>query len=559
MLSQLRVKNFILIEEMDISFDEGFSSLTGETGAGKSIFLGALSLLQGKRAEVGLIRSGSNKCIIEGSFVQLSEKVKLLLRQLDLTDDDEPDADNCIIRREISTTGKNRCFINDIPVQLSRLADISEYLIDIHSQHSNLLLGNPEFILQSIDQLLPDGNLPKEYKKRYLHYTESLQQLTKLKKQINDATQALDYDSFRLNELNEAQLTIGEEENLADELKRLQHADDIKAALFETEDRITRDEQGLLVQLNSMLKQLQRVQQHIPDLENIVARIASCQIELKDVCSEVQNMGGSLNADPGRLMEVESRLDRLNKLFDKFHVNSSEKLVALREELNEKIALYNDSSHLLEAAQEQFETSKKELLKTGKRLTKAREKVGNQIAERIVKNLSLLEIPHACVQVQIESSETPLANGLDKVILLFSANSNMPPQPIGSIASGGEISRVMLSLKAIIAEHANMPTILFDEIDTGISGRVADRMGHILRSMGLHMQVIAITHLPQIAARAQHQLMIQKTQTLEGLPTSNIQKLNEDERKHEVARLISGDKITDTSLQAAAELLKAND
>lgn len=553
MLQSLSISNFILIDRLEVTFKSGFTTVTGETGAGKSVFVGALSMLLGRRADTGLIRRGKDKCIIEGFFTDLPEKVREIIQENELEEGDEG---SCTIRREMSTNGRNRCFINDTPVQLATLASISEHLIDIHSQHRNLLLGDADYILTAIDRMLSSTKPKEEYQVSFQKFLVAKKRLEELKEELRHAEEDFDYDSFRFDELSKAGLSEGEEDRIIEEEKILRHAEEIKSILEETEGLFGHDEVGILRRLSVLQRILIPLKEHLPEVADYIVRIDSSQIELGDIASDLARRAEDIEINPRKLAEIEERIDLLNRLFEKYRSTTSTELITLRDELGKKIALFQDSGNALHVAEENYRLEKAKLEATGEKLSAIRSKAGEEIALRIEEGLRLLEIPDASVAFNIENLGEPKPSGYDRVTFLFSANRTLHPKPVGEIASGGEMARLMLSLKALLAEKESLPTILFDEIDNGISGRVADRMGLILRRMGAVMQVIAITHLPQIAARSTQQMCIEKVFPEGGEPATVLRQLSDEERQAEIARLLSGDTITKASLEAAKELLQ---
>ncbi len=552
MLHTLSIDNFITIDHLKVDFQQGFTSLTGETGAGKSVFVGALSLLLGKRAETSSIRFGKNKCVIEATFRQLPPHAKKLIAEQDLEGEDP---DECIVRREIISSGKNRCFVNDTPLPLSSLSHITELLIDIHSQHSNLLLRDDAFIRKAVDRTLPDANILDVYHSVYNRFVETRQRFQDLLQLQRTYEETVDFDSFRYQELCEANLAVGEEEFLFEKIGILQNAAKIKTNLSEAMEILNADERGIADTLISLKRKLTQVCKSYSAVQEYIDRIESIHIELMDITSDLSSHCDSIEEDPLALQNAEERMDLLGKLFTKYRVDSSNALIALRDELAQKLTDTRDLSETIQETEKELEKSRKELDKVAQSLRKQRQEAARKMVDQLNQVISELDLSKSKVILDIRPLEEPQFNGADKITLLFSSSKVMKPQPVGEIASGGEISRLMLALKAILAEHEKLPTIFFDEIDTGVSGRVADKMGIILKNLGKVMQVIAITHLPQIAARGTHQLAIEKEISTEGEPKTNVKKLSTTERQIEVARLISGNIITETGLQAAKELL----
>ena len=552
MLQSLLIKDFIIISHLEVSFEMGFTSITGETGAGKSIFVGALSLLMGRRADSSLIRDGAEKSIIEGLFTDIPYEIQEMLHTLELESGDNSE---CILRREISKSGKNRSFVNDTPVPLSTMEKIAERLIDIHSQHSNLLLGNSLYILSAIDKMLSDSTPLEKYQKVYRDYKRAQNNLIQLRQQLKKASEEYDYDHFRFQEISVANPQANEEDTLQEEEKLLQYADSIKEGLLGASQCLERSETDAI----EALHKLATIVEKLPSSEEYVERIKSCQIELRDIATDFQRRSEAIEADPQRLAEVEERLNLLHHLLDKYHCTSTKELVDFQQQLQQRIELFQDGDLTLKNSEREVQELKIQLNKVAATLTKARKSAVTAMEEAIKNTLKSMELPLAEVSFQLEPSEEPKPTGYDEVNFLFAANNKLPLKPVGEIASGGEMSRLMLALKALLAEKGNLPSILFDEIDTGISGRIADKMGKILRQMGSTMQVIAITHLPQIAARGKFQKNIEKHLDSTGAPITSLRSLSEEERIKEVAALLSGNTITQESIGAAKVLLKNND
>lgn len=556
MLQSLFIKDFIIIDQLEVDFSPGFTSITGETGAGKSVFVGALSLLMGRRAETSLIRQGANKSIIEGVFTDLPAEAKRLILEFEL---ESANSAECIIRREIAHNGRNRSFVNDTPVPLSTMEKIAEQLIDIHSQHRNLLLGNASYILSAVDKMLADKAPLLRYQEAYKRYKTAEKELHELRTQLQKASEEYDYCSFRYNEISQANPKEGEENTLEEEEKLLRYADQLKAGFLEASQWIDGREGNALSAIQESLRNLSSIAEHLPNIAEYIQRIESCSIELSDISADFMRRSDAIEADPQRLPEVEERLDLLQHLLEKYHCASTKELIELQEELLQKINLYQDGDHALHRAEEKCQQLKDVLDKEAKNLTEARHKATIAMEMQIKETLRSMDLPHAEVTFELQVASSPKQSGYDEINFLFASNSSLPQKPVSEIASGGEMSRLMLALKALLAQKESLPTILFDEIDTGISGRIADKMGQLLRKMGSTMQVIAITHLPQIAARGNYQKHIQKQLDDKGMPVTSLLSLSEEERVKEVASLLSGDTITQESLEAAKVLLRNND
>lgn len=554
MLQHLSIKDFIVIDNLEVFFPQGFTSITGETGAGKSVFVGALSMLMGKRADTSLIRHKAGKSIIEGIFTAIPEAARRIIAEEEI---ESEDPSSCVLRRELSRSGKNRCFVNDALVSLATIEKVATHLLDIHSQHRNLLLGDADFILTAIDRMTLDRAPLADYQEAYETHKRALYNLRELKKSLLKASEDFDYDLFRYNELTEANIEEGEEVRLEEEARILRHADEFKSGLFEASHLLNSDDrENALHFLGDALRSIEALTGKLPDLLQYCQRLDSCRIELADIAADFGRRCDEIDADPQRLSFVEARLDLLNRLLGKYHLSSTQELIRLRDTLERQIRLYEDGGKALQEAEAEMNRRREALDRCAEVLTKERKRAADDLAKAIKKILAQLDLPLAEVFFDFQPSEGPLSNGYDKVEFLFSANNKRSLRPVGEIASGGEMSRLMLALKAKMAEKENLPTILFDEIDTGISGRVADKMGKILRQMGENMQVVAITHLPQIAARSNSQKHIEKHLDVHGEPSTSLRSLSEEERQTEIAALLSGDEVTPESIEAAKVLLK---
>ena len=556
MLQLLRIQDFILIDLLEVSFASGFTSITGETGAGKSIFVGALSMLQGRRADSSLVKAGAKRSVIEATFVALPPHVEEWLRQKDLWMEDGA----CVVWREISAMGRSRCFINDTPVPLATLAELGVLLIDIHSQHQNLQLSSNQFQLHIVDRMSDDPQLLPTYKTSYTQYEEATRALEELKSQIARSREEYDYNLFRYQELSDAQLVEGEEEGLLEEETLLRHADEIKSTLYQVQEMLDGESSNVIGQLSGAIRQLEEITSKFPRVESHLERLNSCAIEMRDVARDLASFTEQVDTDPEALAHVSARLDLINTLCQKYHHPDTKGLIALREELHKKVQFCDGQEDLLLEAEKKSAAALKEVQHLGEKLSKTRQSTALKLGKKLSEELRLLEMPHARVEFRVTPLDAPSPTGYDRVEVLFSANGDAELQPVGSVASGGEMARLMLTIKAMLAACDHLPTILFDEIDTGVSGRVADRMGQVLRTMGHHLQVIAITHLPQIAARSEAQMAISKHYNEETERASTeLRTLSPQERKEEVARLISGSVITPVAMAAAQELLQNND
>lgn len=554
MLVNLKIQNYALIESLDINFHDGFSIITGETGAGKSILLGAIGLLLGQRADTRAIRQGASKCIIEASFQMSATDFTKLFEQLEI-DADCYDSD-CVIRRELTSTGKSRAFINDTPVTVTQLKELGEHLIDIHSQHQNLLLSKEDFQLNVLDLLAHNQSLLDEYKTLYHCYRTKLRALQEAKQFIANQQEEEDYITYQLNQLEEANLKAGEDEELEAEQQTLEHAEDIKRALSDAYSAFSSDGNNVIEQLRTAERALQGISRVFSGADDIAERIESTRIELKDIASELDDMGESIEFNPARQQYVEERLSLIYDLEHKHHVESVAELLSVAEELSEKLHTITHSEEHIAKLEKELKEAEIAMLKKAEELTKRRTKAGSEVEKTMMETLIPLGMPNIRFKVEMEQRETADASGLDKVTFLFNANKNAALQPISQIASGGEIARVMLSLKALISSATSLPTIVFDEIDTGVSGQIAERMALIMQRMGNeHRQVISITHLPQIAALGLHHYKVYKEDN-DDQTNSHIVELTEEERVEEVAHMLSGATLTEAALSNARELLK---
>ena len=549
MLKHLSIKNFTLIDELDIELYPGFSVLTGETGAGKSIILGAIGLLLGQRADSKSIKQGADRCIIEAHF----DLSRYDLRSFFADNDIDYDAEDTIIRREITAT-KSRAFINDTPVALSMLKELGEQLVDIHSQHQNLLLNKQDFQLNVVDIIANNNALLKDYQQVYFQLQATQSQLQALKDEIGRNRQQADFMQFQYEELQQANLVDGEQEELEQQSDMLSHAEDIKSALYEADGHLNGDQQGAVDHVRQSFQTLHNIARVLPAAQELAERLESCHIELKDIADEVGSLLERTDFDPAELDRLNSRLDRLYDLEKKYHVDNVAALIAQRDLLGEQLAAIENSDEALGGLQAQCEQLSKQCQQLADKLTKQRQQAAKEIEGQMQQRLVPLGMPHVRFSVSI----TPSAlgkNGQDQIAFLFSANTSTPLQPVSQVASGGEIARVMLSLKAMISGTVKLPTIIFDEIDTGVSGKIAEKMADMMREMGeAERQVISITHLPQIAAMGRHHYRVSKEETPQGT-TSNMHLLSDDQRILEIAQMVSGSDVTDAAIQNAKALL----
>lgn len=549
MLQSLHISNYALIDQLSIRFYPGFNIITGETGAGKSIILGALGLILGQRADMGVLQDKNRKCTVEGIFQIKGYQLEDFFSREELDYDDLS-----ILRREITPSGKSRAFINDTPVTLKVLQDLALRLIDIHSQHENLELGNRVFQMKLVD--LVAGNAPflKEYNRFYGDLLDQRGRLAALKEEAARSRADLDYFEFQFKQLDEARLKENEQEELETEQRTLEHAEEIKTTFGRLAEEIEHEEFGILVKLKEQATQLGKLNRISLQAKQMKERLDSCYYELKDLAEESASIAERTEHDPERIAFITSRLDTIYSLQQKFRVATIPELIAMKDELERKILQIASFDDEIEAASGQVDGLAEKVMELAVMISERRKAVSGQIAGSVIDVLQKLGMPHAAFRVHFEKGEQAGPTGIDEVQFLFSSNKNSLPQDISKIASGGEISRVMLALKTLITDSKSLPTIVFDEIDTGISGEVAVRTGSILKEMSGHMQVINITHLPQIAGKGQHHFKVFKYETNERAFTS-IRELNDDERIDELAQMLSGEKASDTARKTARELL----
>lgn len=552
MLKQLYIKNFTLIDELDIQLHPGFSVITGETGAGKSIILGAIGLLLGNRADTKAIKAGCDRYTIEAHFDLSRYDMQSFFAEHDI----DYDADDTIIRRELTAAGKSRAFINDTPVSLSLMRELGESLVDIHSQHQNLLLQKEDFQLNVVDIIAQDSKLLGDYRATYNQYHQARQRLAKLEEEIAKSRENEEFLKFQYKELDHAQLEEGEQESLEQEAETLTHAEDIKTALYEADNTLTNEDGSILERLKSTCQQLASIKEVYPAIAEAAERLDSSYIELKDIAQEIGTNVDRVDFEPARLDEINSRLDTIYSLQQKFHVQDINGLIEIREHLKQQLDHIGNSDEELAALQQEAEHWLSKAEQAARKLTELRTKTARKIETEMQQRLVPLGIPN--VRFEISFTAKPLsADGADKVNFLFSANKSTPLQPVSQVASGGEIARVMLSLKAMISGAVKLPTIIFDEIDTGVSGKIAEKMAQIMAEMGeLDRQVISITHLPQIAAMGRHHYKVLKEETPQGT-RSHMTELTEEQRVSEIAQMLSGSDITEAALANAQELLRS--
>ena len=550
MLKSLFIQNYVLIDSLDIEFANGFSVITGETGAGKSIILGALSLVLGQRADGKSIKKEADRCVIEATF-------DISLYQLEpffIANDLEYDARHCILRRELYASGKSRAFVNDSPVGLNVLRSLGTRLIDIHSQHQNLMLGDSRFQLDVVD-VLADNEIPLIlYRKEFSRYQSLKRDLKELTEKSRQNRQEEDYIRFQLEQLHEARLTDGEQEMLEQEQETLTHAEEIKGALYKITELLSGDEQGGLLQIKEALQTATSLERFYPQAKEMAERLRSAYIDLNDLSSDADSQKEDVEFNPERMVFVEERLNLIYTLQQKHHLNSVAELIVLQEKYTAQLQEIDSYDNQIEALQQQVDATFKELMQQALVLSEQRKIASLGLARQLVEMIAPLGMPNTRFSVDFKTKSSPDADGIDEICFLFSANKSGDLQPVANTASGGEISRLMLCLKAMIAGATALPAIIFDEVDTGVSGDIANKMGDIMHELGTKMQVMAITHLPQIASKGiAHYYVFKKEENDRTI--TQIKQMDTEERVIEIARMLSGAALTEASMANARDLL----
>ena len=551
MIRHLYIRNFTIIEELDIDLFPGFSVITGETGAGKSIVLGAIGLLKGQRADSKMIRSGADRCIVEAHF----DLTRYDDMQSFFTDNDiDYDAADCIVRREITSAGKSRAFINDTPVSLAILKELGESLIDVHSQHQNLLLGRQDFQLSVVDIIADSRKELADYREAYALMKDRERELKRVKEEIETNRSKADFMQYQYDELDAAKLIDGEQDELEQKAERMSHSEEIKTALYEADNSLSADDTGAITLLRSARSALNQVEKVLPIAGELAARMDSAYIELKDIAQEISGQLEEVDFNPADLDSVNNRLDKIYSLEKKYHVESVGELIALRDELERQLGDIENTDERLNELQAAVDKATAKCRKLADILSGKRKKSSKAIQTEVMDRLVSLGMPNVRFEIQI-TQDNLSANGQDTIDFLFSANKNGTLQQVAQVASGGEIARLMLSLKAMISGAVKLPTIIFDEIDTGVSGKIAEKMAQIMKEMGdCERQVISITHLPQIAALGSTHYKVFKEDTADGT-VSRMQLLTDDERINEIAQMLSGSNITEAAISNAKALL----
>ena len=556
MLSHLTINNYVLIESLDIDLAAGFSVMTGETGAGKSIILGALGLLMGQRADTGSIMPGAAKCTVEGIFNIEGYDLQTVFEENEL--DYEPA--ECILRREVAASGKSRAFINDSPVNVTALRQIALRLLDIHSQHSNLLLENPAFQLSIVDTVAGHQDLLSQYRECYAQIVEAKRQLKELEENLAKRQSDEDYLRFQLEQLDEFKPQPDEDEELKQLQSALSHAEDIKVALSGVDALLNGDDSdgvGAIEALRRSSQALQQIANVYPAIEDYLSRLESVVIEVKDIVGDINGLAEDVEYNPARLQEVTERLDTLYSLEQKHHVDSSDELIALAEDIRSQLSLLADSEENIDELRKQISMHTEQAKKLAEKLSGGRKKAAKQVEKLVAEALVAMDMPAAKFNADVVKAEELLPSGMDNVSFLFSANKSMSARPLADIASGGEMSRVMLALKALTSKQMHLPTIIFDEIDTGVSGKVASSMAQIMAQMSSEagQQVLAITHLPQIAAKGNAHYFVYKEDE-GGRTLTHIKQLDHEGRITELAHMLSGTTVTEAAKENARQLLQ---
>jgi DNA repair protein RecN (Recombination protein N) len=553
-LQSLTIENYALIDKLHIQFSEGLSTITGETGAGKSILLGALSLILGQRADTLSLQNATRNCIVEGEFAIDGYGLEPLFNEKNIDY-----ATTVTIRRIIMPGGKSRAFINDLPVTLNILKELGDRLIDVHSQHQHLLVGSPAFQMDVLDAQAGHTATLQQYRRTYANYKAACAALQDLQNKADRHKTDYDYLQFQYNELHAAQLKSGEQQQLEEEQQQLSHAGEIKTTLWHSAALLHHDERAAITTLHDVTQRLQKIEPVWPAAAALAERVASCRLELNDIAAEIEDAGERIENDPARQQWVDERLNTLYSLQHKHHVNDPEALITLKENINERLQTIDNLDRHLEELQSHCDTCLKQLEKEAAKLTHGRQQTAPATTRYITDMLHNLGMPHALFTITITHADHYSPTGRDTIQFLFSANKEIPPQEISRVASGGEISRLMLCLKSLLAKSAGLPTIIFDEIDTGISGEIADKMGTIIHDLSKTIQVINITHLPQIAGKGHKHYLVYKELTAGDHPVTRIKILSPHERITEIAKMLSGQHITPAAIANAKELLTTND
>ncbi len=550
MLQQLHISNYALIDELSVSFESGFNVITGETGAGKSILLGALGFALGDRADTNILYDKDKKCVVEANFSLSDETLRPLFEENDLDFETE-----CIFRRELNPQKKSRAFINDTPVALQTMKEIGCQLVDIHSQHDSLLLTDADFQLKLLDEISQNGEVLAQYQAEYINYNALKRKLNELKEMASKNTAENDYLKFQLDELDKAQLKEGEYAEIEQTLSVMENAEEIKTLLVTANGLMEDSETAILGQVNELASTLSRLKHLLPDLDNLAERIENLKVELKDIAYDLRRKEDGTQFDEEQLQSLQERYDLLSRLMMKHRVNDFGELIALRDSLKERVNAFENIDEAIAKVEKELKESEKQLSQQAKILHDKRCQAAKVFSEKVTTLVQQLAMPFAQFQVRVDSQDSFSSKGSDEIRFLFSANKGIAVDDLRRVASGGELSRLMLSIKSAVSDYNYIPTLIFDEIDTGVSGEVAAKIGGIMRQMGHSLQLISITHLPQVASQAEHHYFIYKDN--EGERTqSHIRVLQREERITEIAKMLSNDQVTPEALRAAEVLLE---
>ena len=548
MLQKLSISNYALISSLSVDFDNGFSVITGETGAGKSILLGALGFLLGNRADTNILFDDTKKCIVEGVFILHDDRWKSFFEENDIDYDEE-----CIIRREINPQKKSRAFINDTPVSLQILKELGTRLVDIHSQHDSLLLCNPDFQLALLDDAANNNLLLTEYKKAY--YVSAKNELDKLRRKATDNIDENDYLKFQLDEILKAELLDGEYDELTQRIEFLENQEEIIRLLKESTNILDNEENSLLDGINTLLYNVEKLRRYIPELDSMVERLNSVKIELKDILSDLNNFQDD-SQDISSLEILQERFDMIQRLMMKHHLNDYSLLLQLREDIRIKVDEFSNIEDIVADKEKEVRELEEDLLDRASELRMRRKKAKVDFEKDVTTVIRQLAMPYGLFEIKLDKTEELTSNGIDVVTFMFSANKGHSTEIMAKAASGGELSRLMLAIKSIAARNNYIPTLIFDEIDTGVSGEVASKLGDIMKVMGDTLQLVSITHLPQIASKAENHFFVYKT-VVDEKTHSNIKVLTHEERVVEIAKMLSNAEVTEEAMKAAEVLLSS--
>ncbi len=550
MLKHLAISNYALIDSLSISFGNGFSVITGETGAGKSILLGALGFVLGDRSDSSIMLDETKKCTVEATFIVDNERFKPFFDANDLDFDEE-----LILRRELTPTKKSRAFINDTPVTAQQLKELGSQLVDIHSQHDSLLLTNADFQLKIVDDAADNNKLLIDYQEVYHKFVALRNELKSLREMAQKNMAENDFLAFQLDELLRADLQDNEYEEVSQRLELLENAEEVKTLLAQSTNLLQDSEVSILDQLNELKSNVERLRRYVPEAEQYLERLESTKIELKDIAQDIESLQDSTQFDAASLAELQERFDLMQRLMLKHHVNDYAELLTIRNDLQQKVGAFANIDELIAKKEQEVKACEKELTKLADNLSVKRRKVKVAFEKAVTELLRQLKMPYSVFVIELSQTPDFTVNGKDKARFMFSANKGIAPDDMSRVASGGELSRLMLAIKAVAAENSYIPTLIFDEIDTGVSGEVASKLGDIMQKMGESLQIVSITHLPQIASKAKNHFFVYKDES-EQKTRSCIRQLSHDERVTEIAKMLSNDKITPEAIKAAEVILR---